>query len=148
MSLQLKRPPWIKPRRQFIYPYKTKLFIFKFSVFFTETVNSAGGINKTLFTGIEWVAVGANFCVNCFTFGRKRFNFKTAGTLDFCFINFWMYAVFHALLLIIDKTSINRYPILCKRYSRNVRSERLQKIFRKHFHKLLCAFLRRHGFRI
>lgn len=85
---------------------KTKLFVFEFCVFFAETVDSSGGVNETLFAGVERMAVGADFCVDDFAFRGKCFNFKTAGTLNFCFINFWMDAFFHANLLVFKQDNI------------------------------------------
>lgn len=75
--------------RQFLFLY--------IGVFFTEAVNTSGRVHKALLARIERMAMGADFHVYAFALGGQSFNFKSAGTGDFCIMQFRMKILFHIL---------------------------------------------------
>ncbi len=66
-------------------------------VLLAEAIDTAGGIKKTLFSGEEGMAGGADFHMHVFALGRKSFYLIAAGTGDFGLVHFWMNLVFHNL---------------------------------------------------
>ncbi len=64
-----------------------------------KAVNTTCGINKTLLTGVEGVAVGTNFSAYLFTHGGVEFGLITAVTAYSCLIKFRMDIFFHDFLL-------------------------------------------------
>ena len=95
------------------------LLFLQICVFFTEPVNTSGGIYEALLAGIKGMAVGAYFHVDGFSLGGQSFAFITAGAGNLGVVNFRMDLFFHDLsdLVIyagIAVPELGREPV-CKR---------------------------------
>ncbi len=86
-------------------PQKSELVALNFSScvevteFLLEAIDTTSGINKTLLTSVEGVAVGTNFSAYLFTNGGVDFRFVTAVATNSSFVKFRVDIFFHDFLL-------------------------------------------------
>ena len=90
--------------------FELTLLLCFFSIFFLESFNSSGGVQKLLFPGEERVAVGANLNMDLLL-RTLRLEGSSAGTLNHRVKNLWVNILFHlnglqfSILLIFHKFS-------------------------------------------
>ncbi len=78
---------------------KENLFLFKFRIFFAETVNSSCCIQKTLLAGKKRMTGGAYFHMNLFALCRKNLFLVAAGAGNGGIVNLGMDIFFHCIFL-------------------------------------------------
>jgi hypothetical protein len=74
--------------------FELTLLHFFFSIFFLESFNSSGGVQKLLFPGEERVAVRANLNMDLL-FRALRLEGSSTGTLNHRIKNLWVNVFFH-----------------------------------------------------
>ncbi len=94
--------------------FELTLLHFFFSIFFLESFNSSGGVQKLLFPGEERVAVRANLNMDLL-FRALRLEGSSTGTLNHRIKNLWVNIFFHlhslrlSILPIFHKFSTSFY---------------------------------------